>query len=638
VALVLGAMFFLSLAFNRGWITPEARVLIGLAASAAALGLGAWLFERGQGAPALVLVAVGVAVGMLALFAATELYGFVGPEAGLLAAFVLAIGAAAIAVRADSQIVAALGLLAVLGAPPILGADPNLFAVAFLGTALAGTTAIALWRSWPWLPSLALLVTAPQLADWLAGDQPVALGAAVVAGYWLVNAVGAAGESLLGRGNQLHRSSATALVGNALFAIAALHDVLGELSPLVRTAALFLLAGAHLVPAVGLVRGPGRALGRLVAGIAAGTLAIAIGLEFGGVYQPMAWTALAVVLAAVAIQLDDRGAALGAAAAASLAVVHLVTIDYPIVDIMVSEPTGMLPFASGAGIVLGTMVAGVVVVTALAVRMAASHRAARRRRAAPFLLVAGMHGAFALLAYAAPFELSHAGAVVLWSILAGIAFVVGAAFVRSRAATELAFAGGAILVAIGAFVVVRLLAPLDRLLVNRFSAAQDVTPFVNDETGALLALVVALAVAALVAPRRDWAASASIGAGSIALYLGSVGVVDVFRAQVGGSIPTVDLALQAHVALSIGWVLTGAAAFALGLVRGIAVARLFGLALLILATVKVFLVDLASLDVAHRVLSFIGLGFVLLASAFLAARLRRPLVEPDGEEPRSHPA
>src|SRR5688500_15617778 len=30
IALVLGAMFFLSLAFSRGWIGPEARVLIGL--------------------------------------------------------------------------------------------------------------------------------------------------------------------------------------------------------------------------------------------------------------------------------------------------------------------------------------------------------------------------------------------------------------------------------------------------------------------------------------------------------------------------------------------------------------------------------------------------------------------------------
>ncbi len=40
LALVLGAIFFLSLAFSRGWIGPELRVLIGLAAGSIALAAG----------------------------------------------------------------------------------------------------------------------------------------------------------------------------------------------------------------------------------------------------------------------------------------------------------------------------------------------------------------------------------------------------------------------------------------------------------------------------------------------------------------------------------------------------------------------------------------------------------------------
>src|SRR6185503_13725077 len=51
VALVLGAMFFLSLAFSRGWIGPEARVIIGLVAGAAAFAASVWLFERGNRTP-----------------------------------------------------------------------------------------------------------------------------------------------------------------------------------------------------------------------------------------------------------------------------------------------------------------------------------------------------------------------------------------------------------------------------------------------------------------------------------------------------------------------------------------------------------------------------------------------------------
>ena len=44
--------------------------------------------------------------------------------------------------------------------------------------------------------------------------------------------------------------------------------------------------------------------------------------------------------------------------------------------------------------------------------------------------------------------------------------------------------------------------------------------------------------------------------------------------------------------------------------------------LLALATAKVFLLDLASLDVAYRVLSLVGLGLLLLGSAYAYGRLR----------------
>jgi uncharacterized membrane protein len=67
----------------------------------------------------------------------------------------------------------------------------------------------------------------------------------------------------------------------------------------------------------------------------------------------------------------------------------------------------------------------------------------------------------------------------------------------------------------------------------------------------------------------------------------------------------------------------GGALFAVGLLRDVAAARLFGLGLLGLATLKVFVVDLAELDVAYRVLSFIGLGLVLLGSSLFATRVRR---------------
>jgi uncharacterized membrane protein len=169
-----------------------------------------------------------------------------------------------------------------------------------------------------------------------------------------------------------------------------------------------------------------------------------------------------------------------------------------------------------------------------------------------------------------------------------------------------------------------MLAPLDRLFVDPAIRSSGIVPFINDETAAMLALIAALVWGTLLAPRRDWAAWTAATAGTVGVYVASVGIVDVFQAQVGGTMPAGDLRLQAQVALSIAWVLAGAAAFAVGLAQRMTVARAFGLALIALATAKVFLFDLAALDVAYRVLSFLGLGVVLLASALLATRLRGP--------------
>jgi uncharacterized membrane protein len=67
-AIVLGAIFFFSLAIERGWIGEAARVLIAAMAASALLALGVWLQEtRGHAQAA--LAAVGAAVASLYLLA-----------------------------------------------------------------------------------------------------------------------------------------------------------------------------------------------------------------------------------------------------------------------------------------------------------------------------------------------------------------------------------------------------------------------------------------------------------------------------------------------------------------------------------------------------------------------------------------
>jgi uncharacterized membrane protein len=635
IALVLGAMFFLSLAFSRGWIGPEARVLIGLVAGAVALAAGAWLFDRGDRTPATVLAGVGVGTGALALFAASRLYGFIPTEAALLAFFVLAVMTAAIALRANSQAVAAFGIVATTLAPPVLGASPNLVTVAFLGAALVGTALISLGRSWPWLALIGFLATAPQATRWLGTEPSIALALAGIFAFWAVNALAASGRALVGNLRTVHRANVTLLVLSALFAIAEIRVILPD-APLVRSAALVALAGAHGVIALELLlRLPRRhPFGVLIAGLTAGTLAIGIAIELGGVARPLAHTALAVAVAWVAIRFRDRMAAAWAGVIGSLAVYDFFAI-YPASAFIRNQPEGW-PFASPEGIVAIIMASAAVLIGVVAWRAFSASPLRNRRLTPDVALAGGGIGAIALVAYACPVEFRADAVVVAWSVLAIAAFGLAAFVRRDAAAWAASAAWGATLVALAALEVLTVIAPTRRLAVDA-SRVGSVVPLLNGESLALVAIAVALGVAAWLFRRRpttqplvtartvmQLAGAAAASAGVTLVYLISIAIVDAFQARLGSGTASDEIATQAQVALSIAWVLIGAGAFATGLVRRISLARVFGLGLLSAATIKVFLFDLSSLDVAYRVLSFIGLGGVLLASSFVAARFRAP--------------
>jgi uncharacterized membrane protein len=111
-----------------------------------------------------------------------------------------------------------------------------------------------------------------------------------------------------------------------------------------------------------------------------------------------------------------------------------------------------------------------------------------------------------------------------------------------------------------------------------------------------------------------------VAAGGAIVYLLSVGIVDQFQGRVGEGDSLGSLKKQAQVALSILWAILGGGAFVAGIFRRATQYRLFGLGLLLLATLKVFIWDMSTLDASYRVLSFIGLGVLLLVSSLLYQR------------------
>ncbi len=302
LALVLGAIFFLSLAFTRGWIGPEARVVIGLIAGAVSLAAGAVFMDRRNRLLGHVLTPVGLAIISISLVGATRLYGLIPVELGLVLALASSIAAAAVAVRANSPIVAAFGLIAVLAAPPLLGATPDMVTLAFVAVVLIGTTGVALWRSWPWLPTVAFLLAAPQLASWITGDPAPIAGLIGLVGFWLINLVAAAGEETRRHRDNLSASSATLMLANAAFLVWGGFALLDGDLVTYRGPFLVLIALAHLAVGIAFIRRDGDAdlFGLLTIGTGLAALSMAAPVQFGADAIPIAWTAEAVALAWVA--------------------------------------------------------------------------------------------------------------------------------------------------------------------------------------------------------------------------------------------------------------------------------------------------------------------------------------------------
>lgn len=346
LALVAAAIFFLSLAFSRGWITEPMRVAIGFVVAASALGIGALSFDRRNPLLGNVLTAAGLGIASITLYAATRGYGLLSPDLGLLAALVAAVAAAAIAIRYDAREVAVFGLIAALVAPPLMGAAPTTLTLLFVAVTLVGTTAIALFRSWRWLPSIAFVLSAPQLASWLLGDVDTAQGLIGLAGFWLVNIVAAGGEEFRIRRDDLQPSTAMLVLANAAYLTWGGNVVLQGPSHVWLGTFIALASLAHLAVGVAFLRRQGleHLFGNLVAGTGVALLALAAFEQLGAALVPVAWAAEAVALGWLAVRRLHVWSALAAVVLGCLAICHLLVVEYPLPQFGGLTPVFAVPF------------------------------------------------------------------------------------------------------------------------------------------------------------------------------------------------------------------------------------------------------------------------------------------------------
>jgi hypothetical protein len=378
-----------------------------------------------------------------------------------------------------------------------------------------------------------------------------------------------------------------------------------------------------------------RAVVAVIASLGVLALAFAAPHELDGPALIAAWVALAVGALAldrfvidrlpvegpipipVEVLVELRLALLAAAAAVGVIVLgHALAYELPIASFGAIRPPA-IPFTDDRTLTLEFLVIG----------CAISGWVYLRRVTLELPAVGALVGAGFILAYGSVFEVYADAAIVIAAGLAAAGFALG----RWRGVTEpawrLATGASLALAAIATLAALNVVAGVDLLTVANVRVAGH-PPFISAATVACAAIVAALGVGVRLNRGRSFAPWIGIAAGALGVYALSIGLVDLFQARIPGPVAFEEVATQAQVAMSVLWIVLGAVVFVFGLARGHLVVRQAGLALLALASLKVFVFDLASLDVAYRVLSLVALGTFLLITAWVYARLRPPTTKP----------
>jgi uncharacterized membrane protein len=605
VTVIIGLVFLVALAVERGWLDERARTALAFAGSAALLGLGAWLHERRDRTQAsLAACGTGLAGLFLSLTAATVLYDLVPVELALAGAFVFGSIGAALAIRWDATPIGGLGILGALAAPLLVGATDNAQALLFLAVAEAAAVAVLVWRRWNWLRVAAVALVLAQLAGWVFSADPSTTRAFVVLALFGVLDLAAATAFELRCKAGTGAASALIIVGNA--AVLAFLGMWVAMDPFAEgpsrpwTATGWWLAGlglGHVAAGLGLLRLQPR--NRTIANCLFGVGLVALNLAFvalvSGVAIPIGWAAAAAALAlpARSVTRSPRLVYVVVGAQILLAVTHVLAYDAPLEAVARGETASVWPILAIAGSAF------------LVARLTPSEELEWR--------AATDATALAAIAYGTAVLLDGVALVGVWAAEAAVLAVVGRRL-------------GHRVVAAGTFGFL-LVAGLHTLL---FEAPPDALVRGADPFWKALVALGAVAAAAALAARcsiglfqRDRTLLHTV-AGTALVYLASLGIVSAFQpGAVDLRAGNLSVREQGQAILSAFWSVLGLGLLWTGLRRDRRPLRLAGFALLAVALGKVFLYDMAALDQGYRVLSFVVLGLLLLAGAYAYQRMRR---------------
>jgi uncharacterized membrane protein len=335
VVLMLSAGFLVKYAFDHNWLSPGLRVLCGVLIGLATGAAGERFLRRDMRALGQGLVGTGIAVAMIALYAAYGPYDVL--SRGFVFASMALVGLAGmgLALRHDSPVIAVLATLGGFIIPVMLrtGIDPRDALFAYVLLLDVGVLAVAYFKRWRGLPILALAGTWGYFAGWYGIHYEAA--AALPASVWVgaFYAVFAALSFLycLRRREAITGDRFAMTIVNVMLAFGwaymILHDDHQHMLGLATSAmaASFLVLGAltrRRTPS------SGPAVFSFLA-IAVALFTIAVPIHFSFHVVTIAWAIEAPFLLYLAYRHDYLPVRIGSVALLLLAAARLFTIDWP---------------------------------------------------------------------------------------------------------------------------------------------------------------------------------------------------------------------------------------------------------------------------------------------------------------------
>ena len=594
--LLLGVAFFLRYAFDRNWLAPIVRVGIGGVAGLAMTLGGTRLATAGFRRYGMIVAGAGIAAWYLSVYSALNFYDLLS----IPVAFALLVAISVVAAwLADMYAAAPLAVVAVCGgfATPFLvgrGEDAQLTLFSYDALLIAATVYLSIRRRWWWLNLVAAVLTLVTVASWGASFYtPVkAIRTELFITLYCAMFLGVV------RAGFRTADEHGRIVARVLLLAPIVYHVASVWMLLPHRDAFFV----YLI------------LTTIVALIVADRSQLPI-------VRAVAWVAVAWPLA---IWLDDHPRAVVAvpiACIAALYVLHLAAQIHAMPEVGPLTPWDVaLVHANGIGAYAAVYLLLedrspqwlATIAAALAVWNAAVAAVMSRRVAAVWLQWAAVAATLAAIAVA--IRLDGPWVVVMWA--AESATIIAVA-VRTR--EEWFRMAGWVLMLIA---VIRWLGP------DVQSTTIAFVPVMNPRAlsgGLIIALLYTLAAI----ERRQSDASTywrTIEQATL-LLAASVMTVAVMTTEIRGYWSIQELRgepveLVSLMMISVAWAAYAAGTITVGIARGIAPLRYFGMVLLGVTVVKVLVIDLDTLAGIYRIAAFIGVGLVLLFASFLYQRRR----------------